>query len=85
MSFAISSVSQAQHIPAESRPAAAIRRENDTKWCDAFTQQTLLPARQAGMESQPTVAETSKSLGVQVEADWPKVEKLLLTSSPVET
>jgi hypothetical protein len=41
MSFAISSVSQAQNIPAESPPQAAIRRENKTKWCDAFTQQNL--------------------------------------------
>jgi hypothetical protein len=41
LGFAISSVSQAQSIPAESPPAAAIRRENDTKWLDAFTQQNF--------------------------------------------
>jgi hypothetical protein len=73
MSFAISSVSQTQNIPAESPPQAAIRRENDTKWCDAFTQQNLASSQQAGMGSHPTVAETSKSLGFQVEAGRPKV------------
>ena len=73
MSFAISSVSQAQNIPAESPPAAAIRRETDTKWCDAFTQQNFASSPQAGMGSHPTVAETSKSLAFQVEADWPEV------------
>jgi hypothetical protein len=73
MSFAISSVARAQNIPAESPPQAAIRRENDTQWCDAFHQQNFASSPQAGMGSHPTVAETSKSLAFQVEADWPKV------------
>ena len=63
----------ALNIPAESPKQAAIRRENDRKWCDAFTQQNFASSPQAGVESHPDVAETSQSLAFQVESNWPKV------------
>jgi hypothetical protein len=73
MSFASSSVSQTQNILVESPPAAAIRPQNDTKWCDAFTQQNFATGPTSGLGSPPTVAKTSKSLAFPVEADWPEV------------
>jgi hypothetical protein len=53
MSFAISSVSQAHNIPAESPPAAAIRRKNDTKSCDVFTQQNFATGQTSWLGSHP--------------------------------
>jgi hypothetical protein len=73
MSFASSSISLAQNIPARSPPLAAIGRENDTRWCDAFYQQNCASSQTSWLGSHPTVAESSKSLGFQVEADWPEV------------
>ncbi|MCC7334246.1 MAG: hypothetical protein IT422_04090 [Pirellulaceae bacterium] len=66
----ISSRSQAQSIPARSPPAAAIGRENDTKWATRSTKKLCYrPGKLAG---ESHVADTRKSWGGHVKADWPK-------------
>ena len=60
MSFANSSVTQAQNLPARSPPAAAIGRENDTKWCDAYYPQNFASGQASWLGSHPGVNETSK-------------------------